>query len=118
MDASLIDTVFKNEIDVIFLNFSDPWPKNRHENRRLTSPIFLDKYKNLFKGDRKIILKTDNRKFFEYSITSFSEHGYQIKDISLNLNEDNDPLNIKTEYEEKFSLKGLSIYKLEVMQKR
>lgn len=118
MDASLIDTVFKNEIDVIFLNFSDPWPKNRHENRRLTSPIFLDKYKNLFKGERKIILKTDNRKFFEYSITSFSEHGYQIKDISLNLNEDNDPLNIKTEYEEKFSLKGLSIYKLEVMQKR
>lgn len=118
MDASNINEIFDNEIDLVFLNFSDPWPKKRHTNRRLTSKVFLEKYDNIFKNDRKIILKTDNRKFFEYSVTSFSEYGYKIIDISLNLDEDNDPLNIKTEYEEKFSSKGMPIYKLEVVQER
>ena len=118
MDASNINEIFDNEIDLVFLNFSDPWPKKRHTNRRLTSKVFLEKYDNIFKNDRKIILKTDNRKFFEYSVTSFSEYGYKIIDISLNLGEDNDPLNIKTEYEEKFSSKGMPIYKLEVVQER
>ena len=118
MDASEIDEVFDKEIDLLYLNFSDPWPKARHENRRLTSKVFLKKYDNLFKNSKHIILKTDNRKFFEYSITSFNEYGYQIRDISLNLEEDKDLLNIKTEYEEKFSAKGMPIYKVEVLREK
>ena len=112
------DEIFKNEIDLVYLNFSDPWPKKRHADRRLTSSVFLKKYDNIFKNDKKIILKTDNRKFFEYSVTSFSNYGYKIMDISLNLHEDNDPLNVQTEYEEKFSSKGMPIYKVEVVQER
>lgn len=118
MDASEIDEVFDKEIDLLYLNFSDPWPKARHENRRLTSKVFLKKYDKLFKNSKHIILKTDNRKFFEYSITSFNEYGYQIRDISLNLEEDKDLLNIKTEYEEKFSAKGMPIYKVEVLREK
>jgi len=118
MDAKEIDEIFKNEIDLVYLNFSDPWPKKRHADRRLTSSVFLKKYDNIFKNDKKIILKTDNRKFFEYSVTSFSNYGYKIMDISLNLHEDNDPLNVQTEYEEKFSSKGMPIYKVEVVQER
>lgn len=118
MDAKEIDEIFKNEIDLVYLNFSDPWPKKRHTDRRLTSSVFLKKYDNIFKNDKKIILKTDNRKFFEYSVTSFSNYGYKIMDISLNLHEDNDPLNVQTEYEEKFSSKGMPIYKVEVVQER
>ena len=118
MDASNINDIFDKEVELLFLNFSDPWPKKRHTNRRLTSPLFLEKYDDVFKNDKRIVLKTDNRKFFEYSVVSLSEYGYIIKDISLNLNEDNDPLNIRTEYEEKFSLKGFPIYKVEVVQER
>jgi len=68
MDATNIDKVFFKEVDVIYLNFSDPWPKNRHENRRLSSRVFLEKYDNLFKNNKTIIMKTDNRKLFEFSI--------------------------------------------------
>ena len=68
MDALNIDKVFNKEIDKIYLNFSDPWTKERHAKRRLTSPIFLDKYNNLFKIDRVIEMKTDNQGLYEYSL--------------------------------------------------
>lgn len=113
IDANEINNIFDHEIDCVFLNFSDPWPKKKHTNRRLTSPIFLDKYDSIFKDNKHIILKTDNRKFFEYSVSSFSNYGYQINDISLNLHEDNEEDNIMTEYEEKFNSKGFPIYKLD-----
>ena len=74
MDALEIDSVFNKEIDILYLNFSDPWPKNRHEHRRLTSKKFLDKYENIFKGNPCIIQKTDNRKLFEYSLISTSQN--------------------------------------------
>ena len=64
MDARLIEDVFDKEIDLIYLNFSDPWPKERHAKRRLTSPIFLERYSHIFKGDNKIIMKTDNIEMF------------------------------------------------------
>ncbi len=83
MDALKIDEVFSKEIDIVYLNFSDPWPKNRHALRRLTSPVFLEKYDNIFKKERRIIQKTDNRKLFEYSIMSYVEHGYKIDKLSL-----------------------------------
>lgn len=114
IDALNIDTIFDKEIDTLYLNFSDPWPKKRHANRRLTSPIFLEKYDNIFKDKKTIEMKTDNRKLFEYSIISLTDYNYKIEDISLNLHEDNDIDNIETEYETKFSSMGMNIYKIKV----
>ena len=109
MDALNIDEVFDKEIDLIYLNFSDPWPKNRHESRRLTSHIFLKKYDNILKKDKIIIQKTDNIKLFEYSIMSMSTYGYIIKEIYLDLHSHEEITNIETEYEKKFSKKGVKI---------
>lgn len=109
MDAEELDDVFNKEIDVIYLNFSDPWPKERHEKRRLTHHNFLKVFDNLFKDEKVIIQKTDNRKLFEYSISSLSNYGYKIDYISCNLHKDEDDI-ITTEYEEKFMLLG-PIYK-------
>ena len=108
MDAKDIASIFDKEIDTLFLNFSDPWPKNRHAHRRLTSPEFLKLYDGIFKGDKKIILKTDNKILFASSLISLNNYGYSFKEISLDLH--NTAIsNIKTEYEEKFSKEGLPI---------
>lgn len=112
-DATYIDNIFDKEIDTIYLNFSDPWPKNRCEKRRLTSKLFLDRYDKLFKNTCHIIQKTDNRKLFEFSIISYVNNGYKIEDISLNLHED-DKENVETEYEKKFVSLGFPIYMVEV----
>ena len=112
MDAEHIENVFYKEIDTIYLNFSDPWPKDRHEKRRLTSSNFLKKYDNLFKGDKHIIFKTDNRKLFEYSIKSLTDYGYTVNNISLDLHSDDIP-NVETEYEKRFSNLGYSIYMID-----
>jgi len=114
MDALEIDEVFSKEIDTIYLNFSDPWPKNRHEHRRLTSEVFLKKYDSIFKNTKHIIMKTDNRKLFEYSIMSLTNYGYKIEKISLDLYNDDISKNIPTEYEIKFHNKGFPIYMIEV----
>ena len=112
-DATNIEEIFKKEIDTVYLNFSDPWPKNRHEHRRLTSHRFLEKYDSIFKENNHIIQKTDNRKLFEYSIISYMDYGYKIKNISLNLHED-DYDNVETEYEKKFISLKYPIYMIEV----
>ncbi len=109
LDALDIDSIFDKEISLIYLNFSDPWPKKRHHFRRLSSKIFLDKYEKIFKDKREIEMRTDNRDLFQYSLVSYSEHGYILKDVSLNLHEDDMPL-ITTEYEDKFSKDGMPIY--------
>ena len=106
-----IDKIFDNEVDKIYLNFSDPWPKNRHSSRRLTSNVFLDKYKKILKGDSTIEMRTDNRELFQYSLVSLSMDGYILEEVSLDLHHDNMPL-ITTEYEDKFSDKGMPIYYL------
>ena len=110
MDALDIDKVFYHEIDKIFLNFSDPWPKDRHAKRRLTSKVFLNKYDNLFKNKNIIQMKTDNINLFEYSLISFTNFNYMIKDISLDLHNSNISDNIMSEYEKKFSQSGNLIY--------
>ncbi|MFG6148230.1 tRNA (guanosine(46)-N7)-methyltransferase TrmB [Halobacillus sp. B23F22_1] len=111
-DAQDLRDLFQsNEVDHIYLNFSDPWPKSRHEKRRLTYPAFLDQYKDVLKQEGEITLKTDNRGFFEYSVASFSKYGMIIEELSLDLHDLNDPLNVETEYEEKFSEKGQPIYR-------
>lgn len=114
IDANEIDDVFDKEISVIYLNFSDPWPKARHAKRRLSSEIFLNKYDSVFVDKKRIIMKTDNRKLFEYSIKSFTDYGYKIEDISLNLYEDDIKNNIPTEYETRFHSRGCLIYKVDV----
>lgn len=117
MDANTLDKVFHNEVDKIFLNFSDPWPKKRHANRRLTSEVFMKKYDKIFKDKKIIEMKTDNRNLFEYSLISLTSFGYNIEDISLDLHNSEYPLNIETEYEEKFSKLNNIIYYVNVSKK-
>lgn len=112
-DAKNIDNIFNKEISKLYLNFSDPWPKDRHEKRRLTSDTFLKRYDNLFVNDKIIEFKTDNRKLFEYSVKSFTDYNYRINSLSLDLHQDTSD-NIMTEYEEKFSKKGQVIYYIKV----
>ena len=112
MDALNIDKVFSHEIDRIYLNFSDPWPKVRHSMRRLSSRVFLEKYDKIFKGEKNIYLRTDNRDLFTFSLESFSQYGYVLHDINLNLHEIDQPDIITTEYEDKFVEAGLPIYQV------
>ena len=112
-DAASIDEVFDHEIDTIYLNFSDPWPKKKHAKRRLTHENFLNKYDYIFKKGNNIIMKTDNRKLFEYSVKSLTDYGYKIEDISLDLHSDEVDI-VETEYEKKFVAKGNIIYKVNV----
>jgi len=114
-DATDIEDIMEKDIDTLYLNFSDPWPKNRNEKRRLTSERFLNRYDKIFKKDRHIIQKTDNRKLFEFSLMSYVNHGYIIKDISLDLHSD-DYDNVMTEYEKRFVERGLKIYMVEVVK--
>jgi len=112
MDASSITDVLEKEISKIYLNFSDPWPKKKHSDRRLTSSIFLNKYSNIFEGNYVIEMKTDNRKLFEYSLVSLSENNYILKEVSLDLYQSDLVDNVQTEYERKFVSLGMPIYKL------
>ena len=114
MDATEIEEVFFKEVDTIYLNFSDPWPKNRHSDRRLTSLKFLNRYDNLFKNEKNIIMKTDNRKLFEFSLIEFNNYGYIFQEISLDLYKDDIKDNVQTEYEKKFNEQGYPIYKIVV----
>ena len=113
MDARLIEDVFDKEIDIIYLNFSDPWPKNRNAKRRLTHERFLSRYENIFKKEKTIFLKTDNVGLFEFSIESLSCYGYKLKNVSLDLVNSDFEGNIMTEYEKKFTDKGVKINRLE-----
>ena len=116
IDANKLNEIFDKEIDTIYLNFSDPWPKDRHAKRRLTSPVFLSIYDSIFASRKKIIMKTDNIDLFNYSQDTLKEYGYDIiyKTNDLNcLDEDN----IMTEYESKFYNKGIKINKLEAIKK-
>ena len=108
MDAIEIDKIFDKEINTIYLNFSDPWPKKRHAKRRLTSEIFLKLYDKIFIGVPHIIQKTDNIGLFASSLVSLSKYGYTLEEVSLDLkNEDID--NVVTEYENKFMNLGTNI---------
>lgn len=104
----------ENEVDRIYLNFSDPWPKKRHEKRRLTYKTFLKTYEKILKPHGEIHFKTDNQGLFEYSLSSFSQYGMIIQQVWLDLHDSNYENNIMTEYEEKFSKRGQRIYRVEV----
>lgn len=109
----LTDYFAEGEVDAIYLNFSDPWPKKRHEKRRLTYHTFLENYKKVLKPGGRIELRTDNQGFFEYSIANMSRFGMVIDKVSLDWHASADFDGITTEYEDKFSEKGQKIYRLE-----
>jgi tRNA (guanine-N7-)-methyltransferase len=113
-DAENLEEIFeKGEIDKLYLNFSDPWPKKRHAKRRLTSPGFLNLYKNVLKPGSIIEFKTDNRPLFDYSLETFKDSGYNLIKTTFDLyNSDLLEGNIPTEYEKKFHGMGTPINKL------
>ncbi len=111
-DALEIEEVFDHEIDKIYLNFSDPWPKKRHTKRRLTSSVFLNKYESLFKNEKRIEMKTDNDDLYEFSIESLIENGYDVIKTDTNYLD-----TIRTEYEDKFISLGKNINYISVVKK-
>lgn len=115
MDAKNLNDVFKEEIDTIYLNFSDPWPKKRHEERRLTSTSFLKIYDNVFRSTKKIVQKTDNLILFQSSLISLSQYGYKFLNVNLDLANSDIP-NVLTEYEAKFIKEGIKINYLEAIK--
>ena len=112
-DAIELSSIFNEEqIEKIYLNFSDPWPKKKHAKRRLTNEKFLEQYKKVLKEHGQIEFKTDNRGLFEYSLISLNQYPMDFEYISLDLhNSPESEGNIMTEYERKFCTKG-PIYKL------
>lgn len=118
LDAeNILDVFEKNEVDLIYLNFSDPWPKKRYYKRRLTAPGYLEKYAVILKNDGAIYQKTDNRSLFEYSIENFCNEGWLLNNVSLDLHNDQFEGNVTTEFEEKWSKLG-PIYRLEARKRK
>jgi len=115
MDAEAICEVFgEYEVDRIYLNFSDPWPKDRHAKRRLTSRQFMARYNTILKKDGRVEFKTDNKDLFEFSLEEIKEAGWELKVVTHDLHNDSvlSEGNIMTEYEKKFSEMGNPICKL------
>ncbi len=114
LDAETIDSVFaQGEVDRIYLNFSDPWPKDRHAKRRLPSREFLARYDKILKKDGVIEFKTDNRPLFDFAVEELEPAGWTADYITYDLHNDADLMvgNVMTEYEEKFSAAGNPICK-------
>lgn len=110
-DAINLEEYFeKGQVEKLYLNFSDPWPKKKHAKRRLTYKDFLEKYKSILKENGVIEFKTDNRLLFEFSLVSMQNFGMTFTEVYLDLHK-TDIFNIVTEYENKFSVYG-PIYKL------
>lgn len=115
MDAAELPEVFApGEVDRIYLNFSDPWPKDRHARRRLTSGEFLGRYDQILQKDGRVEFKTDNRDLFDYSLEELQPAGWSLELCTYDLHKDAELMkeNIMTEYEEKFSSKGNPICKM------
>lgn len=114
-DAVLLPDYFKKgEITKIYLNFSDPWPKDRHAKRRLTSHQFFSRYGEILDEKGTVEFKTDNRQLFDFSVEEVTAAGWKLEGVSYDLHHDSSMNhgNIMTEYEEKFSAKGNPIHKL------
>lgn len=114
MDAEYIENVFdRGEVGYIYLNFSDPWPKDRHAKRRLTSVQFLARYTNILAGDGGVTFKTDNRPLFDFSVEQVEEGGWIMDNVTYDLhNSEYAEGNIMTEYEKRFSEMGNPICRM------
>ncbi|TXK85243.1 tRNA (guanosine(46)-N7)-methyltransferase TrmB [Paenibacillus sp. N3.4] len=106
----------EGELERVYLNFSDPWPKKKHARRRLTHPGFVTKYQQILNSNGEIHLKTDSQSLFEFSLNSFADMGLRMRNISLNLHVDGiHPDHVMTEYETKFAGQGMNIHRCEVV---
>ena len=115
MDAEIITDIFgPGEVSCIYLNFSDPWPKDRHAKRRLPGSAFLSRYRQILVPDGRVEFKTDNRELFTYALESAELSGWHLDACTWDLHHDTAMCagNIMTEYEEKFSSKGNPICKM------
>ena len=115
MDAMELPDVFEaEEVEKIYLNFSDPWPKARHARRRLTSTVFFAQYEKVLAKEGVVEFKTDNRPLFEFSLEQVEEAGWKLMGSTFDLHHDAtmNQGNVMTEYEEKFSAQGNPIHKL------
>ena len=110
-DAFTIDNIFDKEISKIYLNFSDPWPKKSHHKRRLTADSFLLSYKSLLKDEGSIVMKTDNKDLFEYSLVKFTNNGFLIEEASVDFRRNQHDEDAITEYENNFMNLGQPIYR-------
>ena len=120
VDARLLPEIFeKGEVEKIYLNFSDPWPKARHAKRRLTSRQFLERYDQILIPEGSVEFKTDNRELFEFSLEEVKEAGWTLETSTFDLHHDEELMkgNVMTEYEEKFSSMGNPIHKLIAMHR-
>ncbi len=114
----LLDIFEQDDISRIYLNFSDPWPKDRHAKRRLTSKEFLARYDKCLKKDGEIMFKTDNRPLFDFSLEEVKIAGWELKDVTFDLHHSEFAEgNIMTEYEERFSSEGVPINRLVAYRK-
>lgn len=110
-DAKEVGNIFGKEIDTIYLTFCDPWPKKQDEKRRFTHENYLRLYDKIFKKDKHIILKTDNKGFFAYSLETLSQYWYSFERVSLDLHHDEIPIpNIMTDFEMRYYEEKRSIY--------
>lgn len=111
-DVLALPVIFaQGEVDRIYLNFSDPWPKNRDAKHRLTSPGFLELYESVLKPEGEIHFKTDNQPLFEYSVETFEHEGWTLSELTRNLHE-NGIVGVMTDYEAKFYEQGMNINRL------
>ena len=113
-DAEYLNDIFApEELSRIYLNFSDPWPKDRHAKRRLTSKEFLERYDKCLKKEGEVVFKTDNRPLFDFSLEEAKLAGWELKDVTFDLHHSEFAEgNVMTEYEERFSALGNPIHKL------
>jgi tRNA (guanine-N7-)-methyltransferase len=113
-DAEYLNDIFdQNEIERIYLNFSDPWPKDRHAKRRLTSSVFFGRYDKCLKKEGEVIFKTDNRSLFDFSLEEVELAGWKLKNVTFDLHHSEFcEGNVMTEYEERFSREGNPIHRL------
>ena len=120
MDAENLPDVFdKDEIDRIYLNFSDPWPKDRHAKRRLTSTQFLDRYDQFLVPEGRVIFKTDNRPLFDFSLEQVEEAGWILENHTFDLhNSEYVEGNVMTEYETKFVAEGKPINRMVIYRNK
>lgn len=116
-DAAALGEIFADgEVDLIYLNFSDPWPPNRQRKRRLTWRAYLAVYDQILSEDGAVYFKTDNQRLFEWSLGEICQYGWLLQNISLDLHQSGLD-NVMTEYEEKFSAQGSRIYRLEARRR-
>lgn len=114
VDAALLEALFvPGEVDRIYLNFCDPWPRSKNAKRRLTYHTFLEKYRAVLKPEGEIHFKTDNAKLFAWSLEEFAQYGYPVKNVTDDLHKDG-VVGVMTGYEEKFHALGTPIHRCEI----